>query len=145
MLKDLLTEEMVLLDGEVDTPEEAIRLAGDLLVKAGKVEERYVDAMVHGFQTIGPYIVLAPSIAIPHARPENGVLEKCVSFVRLKKPVAFYHPTNDPVELVFAFGGVDHEGHIGMLQALASVLGNPQKVEGLKHIASYQELLAILE
>lgn len=141
----LLTEDVVLLDAEVKTPEEAIRLAGNLLVRAGTVHESYVDAMVKGFQEIGPYIVLAPGIATPHARPEHGVIAKCLSFIRLKEPVKFGHPTNDPVQIVCAIGGVDNTGHIEMLQYLASILGGDEKVQRILEAKSYQELIKVTE
>jgi mannitol/fructose-specific phosphotransferase system IIA component (Ntr-type) len=135
-----LSQEVVRLDAEAKTAEEAIRLAGSLLVEAGKAEAGYVDAMVKGFREIGPYIVLAPGIAIPHARPEHGVKEQCLSLVRLKEPVVFGHPANDPVRLVCAIGGVDNTGHIGMLQALASVLGDANKLQGIMEAATFSEL-----
>ena len=90
---------------EAETAEEAIRLAGELLAKAGAAEERYADAMVKSYRERGPYFVLAPHIALPHARAEDGVKEASVSLIRLKKPVVFGHAANDPVQLVFALGG----------------------------------------
>ncbi|PLR75761.1 PTS sugar transporter subunit IIA [Bacillus sp. V3-13] len=124
-----LSANLISLDVEADSAEAAIRKAGALLVEENIVEESYVDAMVKGFQDVGPYIVLAPSIAIPHARPEHGVLQQNVSLVRLKNPVEFGHPTNDPVQLVCAISGTDSTSHIGMLQSLASVLGDKAKLE----------------
>jgi ascorbate PTS system EIIA or EIIAB component len=138
-----LTEKVIRLDVEATTPEEAIRQAGALLVADNKVEERYIDAMVKGFNDVGPYIVLAPLIAIPHARPEHGVLEQGVSLVRLKTPVVFGHPTNDPVQIVCAICGTDSTSHIGMLQSLAAVLGNKEKLETILTTKSKEEIISI--
>lgn len=140
-----IAKELVLLDAEAESAEEAIRMAGKLLVQAGKVEERYVDAMVKGFREIGPYIVLAPGIAIPHARPEHGVKEQCLSLVRLNEPVLFGHPDNDPVRLVCAIGGVDDSSHIGMLQALAAVLGDSEKLNSIMEANDYDQLVLALQ
>ncbi|MHB1407274.1 MAG: PTS sugar transporter subunit IIA [Desulfitobacteriaceae bacterium] len=141
----LLNEAVVLLNAEAKTAEEAIRLAGDLLVKAGKVRESYVNAMVKGFNEVGPYIVIAPGIAAPHARPEHGVIEKCLSFVRLQEPVKFGHPTNDPVQIICAIGGVDSSGHIEMLQYLASILGDPDKIKQILTVKNYKEFIKLIE
>lgn len=141
----LLNEAVVLLNAEAKTAEEAIRLAGDLLVKAGKVRESYVNAMVNGFNEVGPYIVIAPGIAAPHARPEHGVIEKCLSFVRLQEPVKFGHPTNDPVQIICAIGGVDSSGHVEMLQYLASILGDPDKVKQILTVKNYKEFIKLIE
>lgn len=139
-----INKNLIQLDVEAENAEEAIRAAGKLLAAENKVEERYIDAMVKGFEDVGPYIVLAPSIAIPHARPEHGVLEQGFSLVRLKNPVAFGHPTNDPVQLVCAICGTDATSHIGMLQTIAAVLGNKEKLEVLLTSNNEEEILSIL-
>ncbi len=139
-----INKNLIHLDVKVETAEEAIRAAGALLVGENKVENRYIDAMVKGFEDVGPYIVLAPSIAIPHARPEHGVLEQGFSLVRLKDPVVFGHPTNDPVQLVCAICGTDSTSHIGMLQSIAAVLGDKAKLEIILKSDSEEEILSIL-
>ncbi len=139
-----INKNLIQLEVEAETAEEAIRAAGKLLAAENKVEERYIDAMVKGFEDVGPYIVLAPSIAIPHARPEHGVIEQGFSLVRLKKPVVFGHPTNDPVQLVCAICGTDSTSHIGMLQSIAAVLGDKEKLKIILTSNSEEEILSIL-
>ncbi len=138
-----LNEKLISLDVEAATPEEAIRIAGALLVADNKVEERYVDAMVKGLKDVGPYIVIAPLIAVPHARPEHGVLQQGVSLVRLKTPVVFGHPTNDPVQIVCALCGTDSTSHIGMLQSLAAILGNKEKLEVILSTKDIKDIISI--
>jgi ascorbate PTS system EIIA or EIIAB component len=138
-----LTEKVIILDVEATTPEEAIRVAGALLVADNKVEERYVDAMVKGLKDVGPYIVIAPLIAVPHARPEHGVLQQGVSIVRLKNPIVFGHPTNDPVRIVCALCGTDSTSHIGMLQSLAAILGNKEKLEVILSTKDIKDIISI--
>lgn len=41
----------------------------------GCIKESYIDAMVNTVKNMGPYIVIAPGIAMPHAAPEDGVLK----------------------------------------------------------------------
>ncbi len=43
------------------------------------------------------HIVIAPGIALPHARPEDGVIDSTVAVVRLAEPVNFGNEDNDPV------------------------------------------------
>src|SRR5699024_11632067 len=71
----LLNEHAVLLDVEIKDAIDVIRLSGDLLVKAGLATETYTEAMIEGYKKVGPYIVIAPGIAIPHSRPENGAIK----------------------------------------------------------------------
>jgi ascorbate PTS system EIIA or EIIAB component len=135
-----LEKSLVAIDVEVNTPEEAIQQAGMLLVKENLVEQRYVEAMVTSFHKNGPYFVLAPKIALPHARPEDGVHEACVSLVRLKKPVPFGHTTNDPVQLVFGLGASSSEEHLNVLQKLMVLLGKAENTDKLLKLQTYDEL-----
>lgn len=98
--------------------QDAIRAACSPLVEAGAVEARYAEQCIAIVQEHGPYIVLAPGIALAHARPEDGVIRLALSAITLATPVAFGHEHNDPVDVVFAFGSPDKQAHIGMLAAL---------------------------
>ena len=74
MLTDILTEDVVRLDVEgLITPEEVIHFSGQLLVNSGKVKETYIEKMEEAFHDLGPYMVMAPGIAMPHARPSGDV------------------------------------------------------------------------
>lgn len=139
-----LEEKLVALDIPAETPEAAIKAAGDLLVASDLVESGYVEAMVESYRENGPYFVLAPQIALPHARPEDGVKEASVAFVRLKDPVVFGSATNDPVSLVFALGASTSDEHLLVMKELVMLLNNPEKVERLKNINSYEELKIVL-
>ena len=145
MLKDILTSDLVVLDAEgFKTPEEVIRFAGGLLEKAGRVLPTYTEKMVQAFHTLGPYIVMAPGIAMPHAAPAGDVLWPCVSFVRLCQPMTFGHPDNDPVRLVFALGGVESGGHLEVLEAISGLLGDEKKLKALYTVSSYEELVKLM-
>jgi ascorbate PTS system EIIA or EIIAB component len=101
---------------------EAVRVACSPLVDAGAVEPRYVDRCLAMVEEHGPYMVVAPGIALAHARPEDGVVALGLSVAVLSVPVDFGHEDNDPVGLVFAFGSPDKDQHVGLLSALARQL-----------------------
>lgn len=139
-----LEPSLIALDVEAETAEEAIRLAGGLLAKAGAAEERYADAMVESYRDKGPYFVLAPHIALPHARAEDGVKEASVSLLRLRKPVIFGHVANDPVQLIFALGGSSSSEHIAMLRKLTTLLSSPDNVEQFKLAADVETIQQLI-
>lgn len=143
-LPALLTETTIALDELVRDWEEAIRRAGALLLQQGAVQQRYVEAMVGAVKELGPYMVIAPGIALAHARPEDGVLRVCMSMVRLSQPVEFGSAANDPVDLVFGLGGVDHEQHLRALKQLALLLQREKAVACLRQARSVSEALAII-
>lgn len=119
-LKDLLTREQVAVHVPAKDWRDAVRQVGRLLVSNGAVEERYIDGMIHTAEELGPYIVVAPGIAMPHSRPEDGVRRPCMALLTLRDPINFGNPENDPVRLVFAFGAVDQKQHVEALSQLAA-------------------------
>jgi ascorbate PTS system EIIA or EIIAB component len=139
-----LGENLVALDVETTSPEETIRAAGDLLVKENTVKESYVEAMLNSYKKNGPYFVLAPKIALPHARPEDGVKEASVSFIRLKTPVKFGSVLNDPVKFVFALGASSSDEHIKILQKLTLLLNDRKNLDKLDKASNYQEIKEII-
>ncbi|CEG28746.1 PTS sugar transporter subunit IIA [Bacillus sp. B-jedd] len=139
-----LEERLVALDVEAYSPEETIKLAGNLLVNENAVDESYVEAMIQSYKKNGPYFVLAPSIALPHARPEDGVNEASVSLIRLKEPVTFGSQLNDPVKFVFALGASSSDEHLQILQKLISLLNDQSNVKKLEEATSYQQIKSII-
>ncbi|UNQ73257.1 PTS sugar transporter subunit IIA [Infirmifilum sp. NZ] len=101
--------------------EGAVALSGRLLLEGGCVEERYIGRMVSTCRELGPYIAIAPGIAIPHARPEDGARRVCLSLVVVRSGVSF-GSHNDPVYVLIAFSTPDKHSHIKVLQELANLL-----------------------
>lgn len=144
-LTDAFPREAVRIDVACDGWREAVRASGDLLVDIGAVEQRYVDAIVGAVEELGPYIVLAPGIAIAHARPEDGATAVGFSLVRLDEPVEFGSKSNDPVDLVFAFASPDHEQHVSALSALADFIETGDNLERLRGARTADELYTVIE
>lgn len=139
-----MDEQLVAFQVTVNSAEEAIREAGRLLLATRSITEDYIEAMVASYRKNGPYIVLAPRIALPHARPEDGAREACVSLLQLKQPVPFGHPANDPVQLVFALGASSSEEHLQLLQRLSALLGNPENIAKLIEAETYQHITELI-
>ncbi|MCP1310738.1 PTS sugar transporter subunit IIA [Paenibacillus tyrfis] len=139
-----LERELIDLEVEVQSAEEAIRAAGSLLVSGGAADASYVEAMVQAYRDKGPYFVLAPHIALPHAKAEDGVHEASVAFVRLKQPVVFGHQTNDPVDLVFALGSASNADHIALLRRLTLILNDPNHVQCFREARSPEDIENII-
>lgn len=102
--------------------EESIRMVCGPLLDKEAITATYIDRCIEMVKEHGPYIVIAPGIALAHARPEDGVLALCLSVATLITPVTFNHPDNDPVDILFAFGSPDKKQHINLLSALAGAL-----------------------
>ena len=118
---------------------DAVRQAGKLLIARGSAKEAYVDAMIRSVEELGPYMVIAPGIALAHARPDESVLKNDLVLTTLATPVKFGNPDNDPVRLVFAFCAKDSNEHLEQLRVLAEALSDDKWVEKLKHARNIRE------
>ena len=119
----LLTPERVRLGVRAAGWREAVRAAGALMVDTGTVEPRYVDAMIRSCERFGPYIVIAPGLALPHSRAEDGAIADSFSLVTLASPVEFGNEANDPVHVVLALSASNSDGHIEQLRKASTSLG----------------------
>lgn len=130
----------------------AVRVSGEALVAGGATEPAYTDEMIRTVEQLGPYIVIAPGIALAHSRPSPAVRQAGMSLVTLATPVPFGHKTNDPVRLVVGLAAPDDEGHVVALATLAEFLSDEDRRERLIEagsagevrdlIGSYEESLA---
>lgn len=123
---------------------DAIRLSGAGLVAGGAATDAYTDQMIAAVEEHGPYIVIAPGIALAHGRPSEAVLTGGLSWVSLEEPVEFGHPKNDPVSLVIGLAAIDHTTHMDVLKALAGILSQKGKLEQLVAADSEAELRSLL-
>ncbi|MEM1750349.1 MAG: PTS sugar transporter subunit IIA [Desulfurococcaceae archaeon] len=101
----------------------AVRIAMKILVDNGCVEEKYVDRAIETCKEIGPYIAIAPGIAIPHARPEDGAKDVCLCFLIVRSGV-YFGSENDPVYLLIGFSSPDRVAHLTLIKELAELLIN---------------------
>jgi mannitol/fructose-specific phosphotransferase system IIA component (Ntr-type) len=144
MLTSYLTPDVIQLNLDAVDWESTLRGGGDLLLKAGKCTPAYVDAMVDAVREMGPYIVLAPGVALGHARPNDGAYGTGMSLVTLAEPVFFGSPANDPVWLVVSFCAKDDESHIDMLKDLACFLREKANLNRLKRAKSIPDVLKVI-
>ena len=110
---------------------EAVRAAGRGLIASGATTEAYTDEMIATVEALGPYIVIAPGVALAHSRPSPSVHHTGFSLVTLDPPVAFGHRTNDPVHLVIGLAAPNDEGHVNALATLAEFLSDEQRRSAL--------------
>lgn len=98
----------------------ATSAAAELLVDIGTAPTDYPRACVANVEEQGPYIVLAPGVALVHAQVADGTTEG-LAVLRLESPVEFGHPQNDPVDVLLAFSSGGE--HMAMIRSVASGLG----------------------
>ncbi len=143
-LKEALNAQTVKAKVAAASWEQAVEVVGMVLVQANLVEPRYIDAMKKTLRELGPYSVIAPGIAMPHARPEDGVIQTGFSLVTLVKPVTFGNAENDPVDILLAFSASDKERHITALKEISVFLSNDGLVRKVRTANSNDQLLDVI-
>ena len=123
----------------------AVRRAGALLSAGGQVDEAYTDEMLAALAEYGPYIVVAPGVALAHARPSPSVHGVAFSVLTLDPPVAFGHADNDPVSLVVGLAAPDADSHIEALRQMAELLGDDAARERLISATEVAEVRSMVE
>jgi len=145
MLENILTEKAIRLKAQATDWQDAVRMGGELLVSAGFAKPSYIEAMIETVKQLGPYSVIAPGIAMPHARPEAGVSKPGLSLVTLANPVEFGNKENDPVDIVVSFCATDNTSHIQMLAELAQLLGSDEAVTAVRNAKEVSEVTQLIK
>lgn len=145
VLIELLNEKLIEVKADIQDRDTAVKRSGELLLKNGLIESEYVDAMVDNVHKNGNYIVIAPGIAMPHARPEYGVKDIGFSIVTLKEPIKFGHRLNDPVRIVIGFCAVDHQTHLTALSELVDILNQEEKIKAILEATTSKEVMNIIK
>lgn len=144
MLYSLLDEESIILDYEASEWEEAIQGAGRILLKKGVIEEKYIDSMINIVKRNGPYNVFIPHVSIAHASPEDGSLTLGISLLRLKQPVVFHHPENDPVQIIVCISGGREKRYLQPFFHLVRILQNEEVLEFILSAKNAVEIINII-
>lgn len=135
----------IVLAARADGWREAVEIAGAALTAGGATEAGYADDMVRMIEEHGPYVVVAPGLALAHARPGPAVLRDGLAIVTLADPVPFGHPYNDPVRVVVALAGASSARHLQLVAGIANIFNDSDAVERLAAATTTDEVRAILE
>ena len=145
MLHEVLQEPFLQLTDSADDWKSAVRLAAKPLLNYEYIEPSYVEAMIKSVEQLGPYIVIAPKVALPHARPEQGVNRVGMSMLRLKEPVYFSTEKQHGAQLIIVLAATDNETHLKALSQLSMMLSENDNIDKLIAMNTKQEMLALIE
>ncbi len=138
-----LGAENIFLGRTASHKEEAIRFAGEQLVKGGYVQPEYVQAMLDREKLTPTY--LGESIAVPHGTVEakDRVLKTGVVFCQYPAGVRFGEEEDDIARLVIGIAARNNE-HIQVITSLTNALDDETVIERLANTTSVEEVLALL-
>ena len=145
MILDLLKKDNIEIKASAEDWKEVVEKAGQLLKKAGYVEEKYIQAMKDSIIENGPYVVIGKGVALLHARPEDGVKKLGMSLLTLDQPIEFGNENNDPVKIAFAFCAEDNKKHVKAIADLSLVLMEENAVNQIAEMESISDILKYIE
>lgn len=144
MLTTLLTPNVIQVVESATDWQDAIKIACSPLVNNKFIEPRYIDAITKSHEKIGPYYVLGPGIAMPHARPEDGVNQLSLGLTVIKQGVEFGSEGNDPVKLLIVLAATDSNSHIGAIAKLAELFDNQEDIDSIMQSENVDDILSII-
>ncbi|KHD44182.1 BglG family transcription antiterminator [Streptococcus hongkongensis] len=144
LLHELITEQTYQTSSQKLAWKEAIKLAAQPLLDLGKITDRYPQAMIEKVEEFGPFINLGKGIAIPHARPEDGVIDVGMSMLVLEEPIHLLDDPKQEIYLLICIAAVDNETHLKALSQLTTILRDKEQVEALRVSRHYQDIKKII-
>ncbi|MCU1807161.1 BglG family transcription antiterminator [Cytobacillus firmus] len=144
MLNEVLTADKIQFADSAASWQEALQMASQPLLADQSISQNYIDAMIENVKEMGPYIVIAPGIALPHARPEAGVNKLGMSFLQLKESCAFSEKPEHQVRLFFVLAAIDNETHLKALSQLSKMLSDSDNLEKLQKADTAAAVLEII-
>lgn len=144
MLKDILTDDDILLQQDCNDWQHAIITAANPLLQKHIILPSYIDAMIDSVKQYGPYIVIGKYLALAHARPEDGVKQLGLSVVTMRHAVDFGNTEMGPVKIVFCLAAVDSFSHLNIMRSLIELINDEQKLDCLIACDSVNQFKTIL-
>ncbi|MRX42935.1 PTS sugar transporter subunit IIA [Agromyces kandeliae] len=139
-----LPDDAIVLRVDVADWRDAVRAAGRALARSGATLPGYADRMIDVLEEFGAYIVIAPGLALAHARPGPDVRRSGLAVVTLADPVAFGHPHNDPVRVVLGLAVSNAEEHVASVADLANVFNERDAIDRIAAAETPAEVRAVL-
>lgn len=145
-VEQLIASNTIAVNCKVADWEEAIRLGGALMKEAGLIQESYIDAIIDNHNHIGPYFIIAPGLAMPHAKPENGVVRTGYALLTLSSAVEFGDEDNDPVDLLIFAGAINREEHNQeVIPQIAELCDSAHYIQALRTAQNVPEVITTLK
>ena len=147
--QSLIDNNSIKLQAKASNWREAIKIGTDLLIASGAIQPSYHDAIISSVEELGPYICIAPNLALPHARPENGVLRTAFALVTLEEPI-YFDGEEEPVDVLITLAGSSSDEHMEGLMEVTQVLDDEESETGvdldkLRHCRSSSDVFKVID
>ena len=123
---------------------QAIKISVQPLEQGGYVKSCYKDGIIENVEKLGPYIMIADEIAMPHARPEQGAIETQISITLFREGVRF-DGKETTARLFVTLAAKDSDSHVDALVKISELLSDDVTVEAILEASDVQTLYHYFE
>lgn len=141
-MTNILSADKVKLGANVANKEEAIRLAGQLLVDAGHVEAAYIEKMLEREAALSTF--MGNGIAIPHGTNESKALVKSTGLSIVQIPNGVDFGDGNIANLLIGIAASGNE-HVEILTNIAMIISEDENVDQILNAKSANEIIEIFE
>ena len=141
----LLSPQRIFLDTEISSKKKLLELIANIVADQTRLAESLIYNNLLNRERLGS-TGLGHGFAVPHARLEN--LDKTIGCLfRLKEPVNFEAPDNQPVDLVFTIVIPQEatEEHLLILSSLARIFSQTDVCDAIRGATSRDEIIQIIK
>lgn len=123
---------------------EAVRLAVQPLIDSGAASSEYYDAIIASTEKHGPYYILMPGMAMPHAEAGRGVFKDSFSLITLTEPVVF--SDGKEVSVLLTLAATDPSIHTTVaIPQIIALFELENAIQRLVDCKTPEEVLAMVE
>ena len=123
---------------------QAIKISVQPLEQGGYVKSCYKDGIIENVEKLGPYIMIADEIAMPHARPEQGAIETQIGITLFREGVRF-DGKETTARLFVTLAAKDSDSHVDALVKISELLSDDETVEEILEASDVQTLYRYFE
>lgn len=126
---------------KVDDYKKAIEMSCNILEARGSIEKSYFDAIMKKIDDYGAYFCIAPKLAMPHARPEDGAIKTDLCVLKLNEPVDFL---GKETSLFLTLSSIDNNSHLALMQKVASICMDECKLNKILNSNKEEEIMEVI-
>jgi PTS system mannitol-specific IIA component len=138
----ILSTENIVLNAEVESKENAIRLTGKVLAERGYVEPAYIEKMLEREELTSTY--MGNFVAIPHGTEDAKQSVKNSGIAIIQVPGGVDFGNGNIVKLLIGIAGKGDE-HLEILSKIAIVCSEEENVLRIVNAKSKEEILSLFE
>ena len=135
---EILKKSAIAVSQELSSKEEATRLAGELLIKSGNIQEEYIDSMLEKLEKEGFATYIGNGVAIPHGMEEGKkyINETGISIIQSHEGVEW----NGEIAYIIVGIAAKDDEHIDVLSKLAELIEDSEDAKKIWQLDSEDKI-----